>query len=181
MPKFPVDFAGPSYFGGKNDQLVLCAGKGACHRNTILSVTHSRTQPGTFISGIGNRRLCSTTFDPKRSAAEISPVSPGTRLPTRSCSQQVHTTVRSRSGRCPRRWPTLPRKTHRLAARRARIEHRPRGRPLHLCSKLSSAPTAPRLPTATKAPHLPTVSRLTPLPENGLWRFCGFRRNERYK
>ena len=29
MPKFPVDFAGPSYFGGKDDQLVLCAGKGA--------------------------------------------------------------------------------------------------------------------------------------------------------
>ncbi|KAI0090434.1 WD40-repeat-containing domain protein [Irpex rosettiformis] len=27
MPKVPVDFAGPSYFGGKNDQLVLCAGK----------------------------------------------------------------------------------------------------------------------------------------------------------
>lgn len=29
MPKVPVDFAGPSYFGGKDDQLVLCAGKGA--------------------------------------------------------------------------------------------------------------------------------------------------------
>ena len=28
MPKVTVDFAGPSYFGGKNDQLVLCAGKG---------------------------------------------------------------------------------------------------------------------------------------------------------
>ena len=28
MPKMPVDFAGPSYFGGSNDQLVLCAGKG---------------------------------------------------------------------------------------------------------------------------------------------------------
>ncbi|KAJ3554822.1 hypothetical protein NM688_g2905 [Phlebia brevispora] len=28
MPKSPVDFAGPSYFGGKNDQLILCAGKG---------------------------------------------------------------------------------------------------------------------------------------------------------
>ncbi|KAF9063012.1 hypothetical protein BDP27DRAFT_1335856 [Rhodocollybia butyracea] len=27
MPKVPVDFAGPSYFGGKNDELVLCAGK----------------------------------------------------------------------------------------------------------------------------------------------------------
>lgn len=28
MPKTSVDFAGPSYFGGKHDQLVLCAGKG---------------------------------------------------------------------------------------------------------------------------------------------------------
>lgn len=27
MPKAPVDFAGPSYFGGTDDQLVLCAGK----------------------------------------------------------------------------------------------------------------------------------------------------------
>lgn len=30
MPKQPVDFAGPSYFGGADDSLVLCAGKGAC-------------------------------------------------------------------------------------------------------------------------------------------------------
>jgi len=28
MPKVPVDFAGPSYFGGKDDQLIVCAGKG---------------------------------------------------------------------------------------------------------------------------------------------------------
>ena len=28
MPKFTVDFAGPSYFGGIDDQLVLCASKG---------------------------------------------------------------------------------------------------------------------------------------------------------
>jgi hypothetical protein len=28
MPKMTVDFAGPSYFGGKDDELVLCAGKG---------------------------------------------------------------------------------------------------------------------------------------------------------
>ncbi|KAJ6612693.1 hypothetical protein B0H10DRAFT_2278752 [Mycena sp. CBHHK59/15] len=27
MPKGTVEFAGPSYFGGKNDELVLCAGK----------------------------------------------------------------------------------------------------------------------------------------------------------
>jgi hypothetical protein len=28
MPRIMVDFAGPSYFGGKDDQLVLCAAKG---------------------------------------------------------------------------------------------------------------------------------------------------------
>jgi WD40 repeat protein len=28
LPKVHMDFAGPSYFGGKEDQLVLCAGKG---------------------------------------------------------------------------------------------------------------------------------------------------------
>jgi len=28
MPKASVDFAGPSYFGGKDDQLIVCAGKG---------------------------------------------------------------------------------------------------------------------------------------------------------
>lgn len=28
MPKVVVDFAGPSYFGGKDDQLIVCAGKG---------------------------------------------------------------------------------------------------------------------------------------------------------
>jgi hypothetical protein len=28
MPKVQVNFAGPSYFGGKNNELVLCAGKG---------------------------------------------------------------------------------------------------------------------------------------------------------
>jgi hypothetical protein len=27
-PKTPVDFAGPSYFGGRGDQLIVCAGKG---------------------------------------------------------------------------------------------------------------------------------------------------------
>ena len=34
MPKVPVDFAGPSYFGGQDDQLVICAGKGV-HANFI--------------------------------------------------------------------------------------------------------------------------------------------------
>ena len=43
MPKFPVDFAGPSYFGGKDDQLVLCAGKGALaslslHQDVLVDI-----------------------------------------------------------------------------------------------------------------------------------------------
>ena len=28
MPKKLVEFAGPSHFGGKGDQLIVCAGKG---------------------------------------------------------------------------------------------------------------------------------------------------------
>ena len=40
MPKMPVDFAGPSYFGGKDDQLVLCAGKGmlqTCNFSLVIT------------------------------------------------------------------------------------------------------------------------------------------------
>ncbi|KAH7907662.1 WD40-repeat-containing domain protein [Hygrophoropsis aurantiaca] len=48
MPKMPVDFAGPSYFGGKDDQLVLCAGKaGDIHiwdRESAALLHHVRAQ-----------------------------------------------------------------------------------------------------------------------------------------
>ncbi|TBU39880.1 WD40 repeat-like protein [Dichomitus squalens] len=48
MPKTQVDFAGPSYFGGKNDQLVLCAGKaGDIHiwdRESGTLLHHIRSQ-----------------------------------------------------------------------------------------------------------------------------------------
>ncbi|EPT02101.1 hypothetical protein FOMPIDRAFT_1029426 [Fomitopsis schrenkii] len=48
IPKVPVDFAGPSYFGGKNDQLVLCAGKaGDIHiwdRESAALLHHVRAQ-----------------------------------------------------------------------------------------------------------------------------------------
>ncbi|KAI8972801.1 WD40 repeat-like protein [Trametes punicea] len=48
MPKVVVDFAGPSYFGGKNDQLVLCAGKaGDIHiwdRESATLLHHIRAQ-----------------------------------------------------------------------------------------------------------------------------------------
>ena len=37
VPKSPVDFAGPSYFGGNDDQLVLCAGKGESYSYSSLS------------------------------------------------------------------------------------------------------------------------------------------------
>jgi hypothetical protein len=39
MPKRTVEFAGPSYFGGKNDELVLCAGKGAFRLSSISSIS----------------------------------------------------------------------------------------------------------------------------------------------
>lgn len=35
MPKILVDFAGPSYFGGQNNELVLCAGKGPLFRTPV--------------------------------------------------------------------------------------------------------------------------------------------------
>ena len=37
MPKTMVEFAGPSYFGGQNDQLVICAGKGENKKSRIFS------------------------------------------------------------------------------------------------------------------------------------------------
>ncbi|KAG2156855.1 WD40-repeat-containing domain protein [Suillus bovinus] len=48
MPRVLVDFAGPSYFGGKDDQLVLCAGKaGDIHiwdRDSAVLLHHVRAQ-----------------------------------------------------------------------------------------------------------------------------------------
>ncbi|THH28595.1 hypothetical protein EUX98_g5601 [Antrodiella citrinella] len=48
MPKVTVDFAGPSYFGGKNDQLILCAGKGGdihiWDRESAALLHHVRAQ-----------------------------------------------------------------------------------------------------------------------------------------
>lgn len=37
IPRVPVDFAGPSYFGGKNDALVVCASKG---QHARIAVRH---------------------------------------------------------------------------------------------------------------------------------------------
>ncbi|KIJ61612.1 hypothetical protein HYDPIDRAFT_31215 [Hydnomerulius pinastri MD-312] len=48
MPKMPVDFAGHSYFGGKDDQLVLCAGKAGdiyiWDRDSAVLLHHVRAQ-----------------------------------------------------------------------------------------------------------------------------------------
>lgn len=44
----PVDFAGPSYFGGKNDQLVLCAGKGVF---LIRSIAQGTPQLTSILAG----------------------------------------------------------------------------------------------------------------------------------
>ena len=47
MPKFTVDFAGPSYFGGKDDQLVLCASKGEFFRcQHVMLFIYSQCEAG---------------------------------------------------------------------------------------------------------------------------------------
>lgn len=69
MPKATVDFAGPSYFGGRDDQLIVCAGKGRLplllkqlideiFANVFII---SCVQPATFISGIVNLEHCCIT------------------------------------------------------------------------------------------------------------------------
>lgn len=40
MPKTSVDFAGPSYFGGQNNELVLCAGKSEQHSFLDRTITN---------------------------------------------------------------------------------------------------------------------------------------------
>jgi hypothetical protein len=53
MPKVPVDFAGPSYFGGKDDQLVLCAAKSKSFGDILLSsFLKIANQAVTYTSGI---------------------------------------------------------------------------------------------------------------------------------
>jgi hypothetical protein len=45
MPKLPVDFAGPTYFGERDDQLVLCAAKGTCPLQLFLELTEGTHMP----------------------------------------------------------------------------------------------------------------------------------------
>jgi len=52
LPKVLVDFAGPSYFGGKNNELILCAGKGGDihiwdqESGALLHLIRAQTQGG---------------------------------------------------------------------------------------------------------------------------------------
>lgn len=71
MPKVTVDFAGPSYFGGKHDELVLCAGKGVFHILYRLPRDENSLcmQLGISTSGIVNQALYSIISDHKPSAA----------------------------------------------------------------------------------------------------------------
>lgn len=72
LPKAQMDFAGSSYFGGKEDQLVLCAGKGTflvmCYLHLKTPLMHARTQRAISTSGIAIVQLCSITLDLLRSA-----------------------------------------------------------------------------------------------------------------
>jgi hypothetical protein len=64
VSKSSVDVAGPSNFGGRDDQLVLCASKGALIRISSASprtyCTHVFLQPEIFIFGIVNQEHCCT-------------------------------------------------------------------------------------------------------------------------
>ncbi|OJA11366.1 hypothetical protein AZE42_05152 [Rhizopogon vesiculosus] len=95
MPKVPVDFAGPSYFGGKDDQLVLCAGKAGdihiwdrdsaallhhVHAQalggdlTCIAWNHASDNPFMFATGShdGAVRLWTTAPDYRPSPSELS-------------------------------------------------------------------------------------------------------------
>ncbi|KAI0296480.1 hypothetical protein BC826DRAFT_1005402 [Russula brevipes] len=61
VSKSSVDFAGPSNFGGKDDQLVLCAGKGAPTRffpqllPSLMAINAHLLQPEIFTFGTANQ------------------------------------------------------------------------------------------------------------------------------
>jgi hypothetical protein len=62
IPKTTVDFAGSSSFGGRDDELVICAGKGKPQYGLSLArCAEGDFELGTFIYGIVNRRPTSTT------------------------------------------------------------------------------------------------------------------------
>lgn len=63
VPENTVDFAGPSYFGGHNHELVLCAGKSellTCLLQFIRVLTLYKRE--TFLFGGQSLELCYVTF-----------------------------------------------------------------------------------------------------------------------
>jgi hypothetical protein len=66
VSKSSVDVVGPSNFGGKDDQLVLCASNGALIRLSSVSplayCQHGFLQPEIFIFGTVNQERCCTMF-----------------------------------------------------------------------------------------------------------------------
>lgn len=68
MPKYETDFAGPSYFGGRDDQLVFCASKGRSRSVQRCSPLADEfpAQPATSTSGTASRARCCTTLGRRR-------------------------------------------------------------------------------------------------------------------
>ncbi|KAF9009980.1 hypothetical protein BDQ17DRAFT_1347270 [Cyathus striatus] len=115
MPKTSVDFAGPSYFGGKNQELVLSAGKagdihiwdtesGAVVHHiraqqhggdlTALAWNHAAEDPFMFATGShdGGLRIW-TRPDPEHNDMELTPIAMQMHVPSRSrATSFAHTT-----------------------------------------------------------------------------------------
>lgn len=99
MPKHVVEFAGPSYFGGRNDELVLCAGKGAYRLVNFQRILICCGKLGIYTFGIKRAEHCFGTSVRKRNSQVILPALHGTMLRrTRSCSQRARTTARCAYG-----------------------------------------------------------------------------------
>ena len=62
IPKTAGDFAGPGSFGGRDDELVLCAGKcELCFALTTIHRAEETRELGIFIYGTVNPRHTYTT------------------------------------------------------------------------------------------------------------------------
>ena len=64
IPKTAVDFAGPSSFGGRDDELVLCAGKCEPYlARTTIHRAEGTCELGIFIYGTVNPHHTYTTSE----------------------------------------------------------------------------------------------------------------------
>jgi len=77
MPTVPTDSAGPSHFGGKEDEIVLCAGKGIFIVTDMRSGYQTTSQLATYIYGTVKLELYFITWC-KRTTAETLPALLGT-------------------------------------------------------------------------------------------------------